>query len=155
MSTQPATLLAVLNTPERLPHTLLAREVLHQAAAALGLLLRVQTHTPAGVQEPLTDEELAAAASPVLCIGPVPADLQERLQSLTVHSTSLQAVLDDPHAALAACLPEGVPSATSSVAANAASTGLAADAGAAPLRIVAITSCPTGIAHTFMAEEGL
>ena len=155
MSTQPATLLAVLNTPERLPHTLLAREVLHQAAAALGLLLRVQTHTPAGVQEPFTDEELAAAASPVLCIGPVPAGLQERLQSLTVHSTSLQAVLDDPHAALAACLPEGVPSATASVAANAASTGLAADAGAAPLRIVAITSCPTGIAHTFMAEEGL
>ncbi|KVD86658.1 PTS fructose transporter subunit IIBC [Burkholderia sp. ABCPW 14] len=32
---------------------------------------------------------------------------------------------------------------------------IAASADARPLKIVAITSCPTGIAHTFMAAEGL
>ncbi|MGW7542211.1 PTS fructose transporter subunit IIABC [Streptomyces sp. NPDC054770] len=37
----------------------------------------------------------------------------------------------------------------------AASTGTASDAGERPFRIVAVTSCPTGIAHTYMAAESL
>lgn len=36
-----------------------------------------------------------------------------------------------------------------------AGAGGAADAGARPFRIVAVTSCPTGIAHTYMAAESL
>jgi PTS system fructose-specific IIC component len=54
---------------------------------------------------------------------------------------SLEAVLADPAAALAG-LDATVPGATPAPA-------------AAATRIVAITSCPTGIAHTFMAAEGL
>ncbi|MFE9398712.1 fructose-specific PTS transporter subunit EIIC [Streptomyces flavidovirens] len=36
-----------------------------------------------------------------------------------------------------------------------ASPGTAAEGAAAPFRIVAVTSCPTGIAHTYMAAEAL
>ncbi|KND31339.1 PTS fructose transporter subunit IIABC [Streptomyces acidiscabies] len=43
----------------------------------------------------------------------------------------------------------------SAAAPVAASTGAAAAEPAAPFRIVAVTSCPTGIAHTYMAAESL
>ncbi|MFI9247730.1 fructose-specific PTS transporter subunit EIIC [Streptomyces sp. NPDC053086] len=39
--------------------------------------------------------------------------------------------------------------------ADAAGTGATADAGERPFRVVAVTSCPTGIAHTYMAAESL
>ncbi|MFF9242836.1 fructose-specific PTS transporter subunit EIIC [Streptomyces sp. NPDC014801] len=39
--------------------------------------------------------------------------------------------------------------------ADAATDTTAPDAGARPFRIVAVTSCPTGIAHTYMAAESL
>ncbi|KWV13537.1 PTS fructose transporter subunit IIC, partial [Xanthomonas translucens] len=60
---------------------------------------------------------------------------------------SLDAVLDDAAGALAPLL----------AAADAAptTTASAATQTDAPKRIVAVTSCPTGIAHTFMAAEGL
>ncbi|AOJ04979.1 PTS fructose transporter subunit IIBC [Burkholderia mayonis] len=57
-----------------------------------------------------------------------------------------QAVRGAPAASLAA--------ARSGVA-EAPRAPIAASADARPLKIVAITSCPTGIAHTFMAAEGL
>ena len=46
-------------------------------------------------------------------------------------------------------------SAAASADAATDSTAPAADAGAQPFRIVAVTSCPTGIAHTYMAAEAL
>ncbi|RBJ98851.1 PTS fructose transporter subunit EIIBC, partial [Xanthomonas oryzae pv. oryzae] len=58
---------------------------------------------------------------------------------------SLGAVLDDPAAAL---------NQLAAPAAATASTGAGGES-ASSKRIVAITSCPTGIAHTFMAAEGL
>ncbi|MFD5407380.1 PTS fructose transporter subunit IIABC [Streptomyces griseorubiginosus] len=45
--------------------------------------------------------------------------------------------------------------AASAHAATATTAPEAADAPAAPFRIVAVTSCPTGIAHTYMAAESL
>ncbi|MEU5040360.1 PTS fructose transporter subunit IIABC [Streptomyces griseorubiginosus] len=45
--------------------------------------------------------------------------------------------------------------AASADAATATTAPEAADAPAAPFRIVAVTSCPTGIAHTYMAAESL
>ncbi|MEU0411188.1 fructose-specific PTS transporter subunit EIIC [Streptomyces griseorubiginosus] len=50
----------------------------------------------------------------------------------------------------------GAPAASEdSVAASAAASADAATATATPFRIVAVTSCPTGIAHTYMAAESL
>ncbi|MFC9911738.1 fructose-specific PTS transporter subunit EIIC [Streptomyces sp. NPDC127197] len=70
---------------------------------------------------------------------------------------------EEPEAATAEGTTEGAEGATedsvaASVAASAdAATGDTADAsdGNRPFRIVAVTSCPTGIAHTYMAAESL
>ncbi|MFR9673526.1 fructose-specific PTS transporter subunit EIIC [Streptomyces sp. TR02-1] len=47
------------------------------------------------------------------------------------------------------------PSAREESAGDAAGDGASAADGARPFRIVAVTSCPTGIAHTYMAAEAL
>ncbi|MFD4600736.1 fructose-specific PTS transporter subunit EIIC [Streptomyces sp. NPDC058464] len=44
---------------------------------------------------------------------------------------------------------------TSTGTSTGSGTGTASDAGERPFRIVAVTSCPTGIAHTYMAAESL
>ncbi|XVN48897.1 fructose-specific PTS transporter subunit EIIC (plasmid) [Novosphingobium rhizosphaerae] len=72
-----------------------------------------------------------APAAPALLVGAV--DHPQAAQA--AHVVALDAVLADPAAALA--LLSAQPNAAQQV------------------RVVAITSCPTGIAHTFMAAEGL
>ncbi|MGW5543606.1 PTS fructose transporter subunit IIC, partial [Streptomyces sp. NPDC003998] len=47
------------------------------------------------------------------------------------------------------------PGASAPAQATPAGAGSAADSGERPFRIVAVTSCPTGIAHTYMAAESL
>ncbi|MET8807237.1 fructose-specific PTS transporter subunit EIIC [Streptomyces sp. NPDC004546] len=47
------------------------------------------------------------------------------------------------------------PGASTPAQATPAGAGSAADSGERPFRIVAVTSCPTGIAHTYMAAESL
>ncbi|WP_369389812.1 fructose-specific PTS transporter subunit EIIC [Streptomyces sp. CG1] len=47
------------------------------------------------------------------------------------------------------------PSASAPAQATPAGAGSASDSGERPFRIVAVTSCPTGIAHTYMAAESL
>ncbi|MEV6055901.1 fructose-specific PTS transporter subunit EIIC [Streptomyces sp. NPDC052107] len=47
------------------------------------------------------------------------------------------------------------PGSSAPAQATPAGTGSAADSGERPFRIVAVTSCPTGIAHTYMAAESL
>ncbi|MFF7470743.1 fructose-specific PTS transporter subunit EIIC [Streptomyces sp. NPDC008092] len=53
-----------------------------------------------------------------------------------------------------AAAPAAASAGTAAVSTN-TGTGTASDAGERPFRIVAVTSCPTGIAHTYMAAESL
>ncbi|MFC3531081.1 fructose-specific PTS transporter subunit EIIC [Vogesella facilis] len=131
-----STLLAVLTCPERSTQSLLAAEALRKAAKQLGQAIRIETHTAQGVQDPLSESELAAAQQ-VIRVGASGSDA--RFSGKREHLAALEAVLADPSAVLNAALQ------TTPVAAAASQ----------PLSIVAITSCPTGIAHTFMAAEGL
>lgn len=82
-------------------------------------------------------------------IGALPAD------RITV--AGLQEVSENAAAALQRVLDESGSGAQSSAAALAAGTTAAAAVSAAgkPLHFVAITACPTGVAHTFMAADAL
>lgn len=104
----------------------LAAEALRRAARDQGLAVEIaQPGVGASV-----DPAMPGADQTVLYVGSDPAWAARAQRCLTI-----EAVLADPAAALA---------------------GLAGDAPATgALRIVAVTSCPTGIAHTFMAAEGL
>ena len=132
-----ANLLAVIAAPDRSTQSLLAGEALRQAAARLKHHIEVEIHTAQGVQQPLSDSDIQQADA-VLLVGNVPQD--GRFVRLATHVASLETVLNATDAAIAAAL-GGKPA--------------PAQAAAAGLRIVGITSCPTGIAHTFMADEGL
>ncbi|WP_174874972.1 fructose-specific PTS transporter subunit EIIC [Vogesella oryzae] len=135
-----STLLAVLTCPDRSTQSLLAAEALRKAAKQLGQAIRIETHTAQGVQDPLSEAEVSAAQQ-VIRVGANGDD--NRFSGKREHRAALDAVLADPAAVLTAAL---------STATGAAPVAAAASQ---TLSIVAITSCPTGIAHTFMAAEGL
>ncbi|MEN9149608.1 PTS fructose transporter subunit IIC, partial [Xanthomonas euvesicatoria] len=80
----------------------------------------------------------------VLVVGDAEADTT-RFGDAQLVRLSLGAVLDDPAAAIGKLAAHADPA----VAGNPGGTA------SGNKRIVAITSCPTGIAHTFMAAEGL
>ncbi|KAA5601163.1 PTS fructose transporter subunit IIC [Blastochloris sulfoviridis] len=136
MSPLPLTspLIAVVGATDRPTQAMLAAQALKKAAATLGRPLTVELHAGGTVSGALGPEAIAAAGT-VLLIGDVTGDGRFAGKE-TVHVT-LDAVLTDPGAVL------------SGAAAPAAGTA------SGPRKIVAITSCPTGIAHTFMAAEGI
>ena len=128
-----ANLLAVIAAPDRSTQSMLAGEALRQAATRLKHKIDIEIHTAQGVQQPLSASAIADADA-VLLIGEAAAQDVRFANSHTLLS-SLDAVLADAEGQLKA--------------------SLNAQTASSALRIVGITSCPTGIAHTFMAAEGL
>lgn len=127
----------VIAAGERSIEAVLAAEALRRAARQRGLELVIEIRSDQGVTDALPAAH-AAAATQLLLVGDGEADTA-RFGNAGIVRASLGEVLDDPLAALAP------------LAVAAASTSTA-NAGK---HIVAVTSCPTGIAHTFMAAEGL
>ncbi len=132
-------LVAVVGGESLSTHAVLAFEALRKAAGrrdqAIALELR-----GAGGGTPLPESAIAQARA-VLLVGA--GDLGEgRFGALAKARAAIEEVLTDAGAVLDRAL-----------AGAAEAPGAAA--AATPKRIVAITSCPTGIAHTFMAAEGI
>jgi PTS system fructose-specific IIC component len=131
-----ANLLAVIAAGDLTTQAVLAAEALRKAASSAGHRIQVEIRTSLGIQSPLDAAALAAADGVVLVGG---GDLEDgRFGAVKRVSASLDEVLGNPGAVLGNVLGSAAPPAAS-----------------APRRIVAITSCPTGIAHTFMAAEGI
>ena len=127
----------VIAAGERSIEAVLAAEALRRAARQRGLELMIEIRSDQGVTGALSASN-AAAATQLLLVGDGEADIARFANAGIVHA-SLGEVLDDPVAALAPL--------AAAVSGNAGTH--------AGKRIVAVTSCPTGIAHTFMAAEGL
>ncbi|MBB3825893.1 fructose-specific PTS transporter subunit EIIC [Xanthomonas arboricola] len=132
--------IVVIAAGERSTEAVLAAEALRRAATAAGRSVTIEIRSDQGVLGALPSE-LTSAATQVLVVGDADADSARFGDAQLLH-LSLGAVLDDPAAAV------------SQLAVPASATGSAVS-GTGSKRIVAITSCPTGIAHTFMAAEGL
>lgn len=136
MSSSTTRLIAVISAGERSTEAVLAAEALRRAAADAALDLAVEVRTALGT---LGDTGSASEAQHLLLIGD--GDFEaERFAGLPRSEASLEQALADARAVLRA--------ATQSPAVSGATSDR-------PKRIVAITSCPTGIAHTFMAAEGI
>lgn len=127
----------VIAAGERSIEAVLAAEALRRAARQQGLELAIEIRSDQGVTGALPATQ-AAAATQLLLVGDGEADAA-RFGNAQVVRASLGEVLDDPLAVLA----------------QLAATSGTAPAADASKHIVAVTSCPTGIAHTFMAAEGL
>ena len=133
---------AVVGSKDRPTQVMLAAEALRKAASAAGVEIALETRIGAAVQTPLGAETIAAA-SRILAVGDVDA-ADPRFAGKTVTSLGLDAALADAAGAV-----------TGPGAAPAAPAAASAAAPAGGKKIVAITSCPTGVAHTFMAAEGI
>lgn len=135
-----AQLLAVVGGGDLSTHAVLAAEALRKAAGRRNAPLALEIRGKGG-GNPIPEATIAQAKA-VLLVGE--GDLGEgRFGALTRARAAIDDVLTDVNAVLDRLL------------AGASAAPGAAAAAAAPIRIVAITSCPTGIAHTFMAAEGL
>lgn len=135
-------LVAIIAAGDRQIQALLAAEALRRAARDHGASLEVEVQVPQGVLSPLSPAALAAARGLLLVGGALPP---EALAGLPQTTATLDDVLGDAEGLLARAAPGGA----------AASPAAAPRVPEGPRRIVGITSCPTGIAHTFMAAEGL
>jgi PTS system fructose-specific IIC component len=132
-----ATLIAIIASKTGAAHAFMAGEVLRAAAEKLGHQIALKVHSSLGAPGDFTQAELAGAER-LIVAADTPVDRTGLPARLSAHETTPEALLADAPAVLRAAL-------------GAAPAQLAA----APLRIVAVTSCPTGVAHTFMAAEAL
>ncbi|WP_311223072.1 MULTISPECIES: fructose-specific PTS transporter subunit EIIC [unclassified Acidovorax] len=145
-----AQLIAIAASQAGPAHSFMVAEALRAAAESAGHRLALSVHSSLGTQGGFSDAELAGAAV-VIVAADMAVDRQDLLGSAAapVHEATPQAVLADAARVVREALArvEG--------AGAAPSTAPVATPQDGPLSIVAITSCPTGVAHTFMAAEAL
>lgn len=133
-----AKIVAVTACPTGIAHTIMAAEGLEQAARSLGHDIRVETQGSVGTRNALSDEAVAAADVVIIA-----ADTRvdtARFAGKHVYETTTEPAIRDGAGVIAAAL---------------ASAPAPAPTPVAGLKIVGVTSCPTGIAHTFMAAEAI
>ena len=142
-----ANIIAVTACPTGIAHPYMAAEALKKTAAVMGHSIRVETQGASGTKDPLSEAELAAADLVILAAD-THVDMA-RFVGKQVHETSTSNAIRDT---------QGVIETALALIGIAAAPKLAVQAAAqasAVKKIVAITACPTGIAHTFMAAEAL
>jgi len=138
-------LLIITACPNGMVTSVLTSRLLEAAAHRLGWSTAVEVHDPKAIGSPLTPAQIANADL-VVVVKTGPLSLQRFVGKRVVQSTPSEALLD----------PEGF---LRSAAETATELQQIDDADAAPAggkpKLVAITACPTGVAHTFMAAEAL
>lgn len=125
--------------------SVVSARLLDAAAQRLGWSTCVEQHDPAHPERQLSPAAIADADW-VLLVSSVPLDLQRFAGKRLVQSTPAQALGDVDNFLREAAKHAEVyqPDATTP-----------ASVAAATQKIVAVTACPTGVAHTFMAAEAL
>ena len=134
--------------PSGMATTFLAAKRLEQAAQRQGWTVHVEMHGEVVPLQAATAEQIANADLIVVAADHVPAP--ERFEGKRLFQAPIASALPDPSALLAQAKRE----APIYSAPTAASTSIAASS-AGGKKIVAVTACPTGVAHTFMAAEAL
>ncbi len=132
--------------PSGMATTFLAARRLEQAAGRLGWQTHVEMHGELEPVQPADAEAIAAADLVVVAADQVPAP--QRFEGKRLYRAPIDQALPDPKAFLERAEREARPYAPQPEAPVAAKAGDGR-------RIVAVTACPTGVAHTFMAAEAL
>nr|WP_049621023.1 PTS fructose-like transporter subunit IIB [Frateuria defendens] len=138
--------------PSGMVTTYLAAQALERAAKRRGWTAHAEAQGQMRPVAPL-DAATIAAADLVVVAADAPVAL-ERFVGRRLHPASLAEALGDADALLERAWREAKPLDAAGLAAAAVVAPAPVAAGQAP-RIVAVTACPTGVAHTFMAAEAL
>ncbi|MDN3557010.1 PTS fructose-like transporter subunit IIB [Halomonas maura] len=136
--------------PSGMATTFLAARRLEQAAGRLGWQTHVEMHGELEPVQPADAEAIAAADLVVVAADQVPAP--QRFAGKRLYRAPIDQALPDPRAFLERAEREARPYEPQAEAPAAAPASASAGDGR---RIVAVTACPTGVAHTFMAAEAL
>jgi PTS system fructose-specific IIC component len=151
-----AKMVAVMACPTGIAHTVMAAEALEKTAKAMGHTLRAEMQGSAGAQNVLSEQEIRDADLVIIA-----TDIHinmDRFGGKPVYAVSTSDAIRKTRAVIEEALAEAE---EAKAAAAAPAPKAAAPAAAAPPSpeaskfLVGVTSCPTGIAHTFMAAEGL
>lgn len=138
-------LLIVTVCPNGMVTSVLTSRLLEAAAHRLGWSTAVEVHDPKAIGSPLTPAQIANADL-VVVVKTGPLSLQRFVGKRVAQSTPSEALLD-PEAFLRSA-------ADTASELQQADEADAAHSSGKP-KLVAITACPTGVAHTFMAAEAL
>ena len=134
--------------PSGMATTFLAARRLEQAARRLGWQASVEMHSQLEAVEPVSADAIAAAELIVVAADQIPA--AERFAGKRLFRAAIGEALPDPEAFLQRAQREA--ESFTPPAQSAAANQHKAPGGS---KIVAVTACPTGVAHTFMAAEAL
>jgi len=145
-----ARLIAVTSCPTGIAHSLMAAEAIKKTAELMGQEIQVEIHGAEGTTNPLSEETIAAADALLIA-----ADIHvetEPFGDMPTLTVSTSRAIRDTRGVIDELL-----TLVPGLAAQPAEPAVPEPAGApaAGRRIVAITACPTGIAHTFMAADAL
>ncbi|MGP9767768.1 PTS fructose-like transporter subunit IIB [Halomonas sp. AOP13-D3-9] len=133
--------------PSGMATTFLAAKRLEQAAQRQGWTVHVEMHGEVAPLQAATAEQVANADLIVVAAGHVPAP--ERFEGKRLFQAPIASALPDPSDFLAQAKREAPIYSAPAASASTAPTS------AGGKKIVAVTACPTGVAHTFMAAEAL
>jgi fructose PTS system EIIBC or EIIC component len=151
-----ARIVAVMACPTGIAHTVMAAEALEKTAKTMGHTLRAEMQGSAGAQNVLTEKEIRDADMVIIATD-IHIDMA-RFGGKPVYAVSTSDAIRKTRAVIEEALAEAE---ESKVAAAAPAPVAAAPIHAAPPPpdaskfLVGVTSCPTGIAHTFMAAAAL
>ncbi|WDD91446.1 PTS fructose-like transporter subunit IIB [Burkholderia sp. FERM BP-3421] len=137
-------MIGLVAAPEQAAAPVVAAQALSRAARARGAALALETRSALGVEAPLSAAQIEAARTVLIA-----ADVGVSIDAAPfAGKTIVRVTLDDAIREADAVLARAADSARRETPATSARPPKV-------LKIVAVTSCPTGIAHTFMAAEGL
>ncbi|MFL5350239.1 MAG: PTS fructose-like transporter subunit IIB [Hyalangium sp.] len=145
--------------PSGVATTFLAARALERAATRRGWKVSVEMHSRLEPLVPLAPATIAAADLVVIAAS-APVELK-RFIGKRVYQASTAQALPAPDTFLARAESQARPLTEATGAAAAGATGAPSagpapkSAASGPTKIVAVTACPTGVAHTFMAAEAL
>lgn len=142
--------------PSGMATTFLAARRLEQAARRQGWNPVVDMRSQLEAEITLSQAQLDAAELVIVAASPAASAGLERFIGKQVHIASIEEALPDPEAFLLMAESRARPLDSSDLASAAmAPTASRSMASKETPSIVAVTACPTGVAHTFMAAEAL
>jgi PTS system fructose-specific IIC component len=142
-----AKIVAITGCPAGVAHTRMAAEALKKTAAFLGHDIKVETQGSEGPRNPLSPSDVAEA-DVVIVASDIHVEM-DRFAGKPMVAVPVSDAIRKTHVVIENALAEmGEVKAAPLVVP-------AAPAPSATKFLVAVTSCPTGIAHTFMAAEAL
>jgi PTS system fructose-specific IIC component len=149
-----ARIVAITGCPTGVAHTYMAAEALKKTAAIMGHELRVETQGAEGVKSPLSPADVAAA-DVVIVASDIHVDMA-RFAGKPMVAVPVADAIRKTRVVIENALAEWKEEheAPTLELQPVSATAPAPAAGPAK-RLVAVTACPTGIAHTFMAAEAL